>query len=101
MPRFWCRWPFKPALTDFDAKCAAWASKMARIAGDEPPVLRALDAKAYNDEFDALEFSDPGERLYIPWWHRVLGSLQSFEGHTYKKRSKFPGYKTALEPPVA
>lgn len=63
---------------------AMWRGKMLRIAGDEPPTLRALDAKAYNDAIGATEFPME-ERLVIPFWHKVFGQIISFEGHTYQK----------------
>ncbi|RUX21581.1 hypothetical protein EOA23_25785 [Mesorhizobium sp. M2A.F.Ca.ET.042.01.1.1] len=76
------------------AKCASWASRMTRIAGDEPPVLRAMDAKAYNDALDALDSYGAGEHLYIPWYQRFLGGVLSFDGYNYRKLSELPGYKS-------
>ncbi|MEO2039344.1 MAG: hypothetical protein ABGW90_11725 [Martelella sp.] len=70
------------------ADIAAWRARMTRIAGDEPPTLRAIDAKAYNDAFDALEFGEEGDRLVIPWWHRLAGQVLTFEGYRYLKRSE-------------
>ena len=70
------------------AALAAWRARMTRIAGDEPPTLRALDAKAYNDAFDALEFGNEGDRLVIPRWHRFAGQFLTFEGYRYPKRSE-------------
>lgn len=75
-----------------DDQIATWNSRMTRIAGDEPPTLRALDAKAYNDALDALEF-DRGQRLKVPWLHWALGGLIAFDGHTYPKLSELAGYK--------
>lgn len=84
--------------TDFtDDKCAGWAAKLTRIAGDEPPVYRALDAKAYNDALGALEFPQ-SELLHIPWHHRLLGGFYAFDGYPYKKVSEISGYKAALPP---
>ncbi|MCR5855292.1 hypothetical protein [Mesorhizobium sp. J428] len=64
--------------------CRRWEAKMSRIAGDEPPVFRALDAKAYNDAIGAMEW-DENERLVVPLIHRLLGSVISFDGHHYRK----------------
>ena len=65
---------------------ARWRGELARIAADEPPVLRAIDAKAYNDALDALgTYNGETERLVIPWSQRVAGNLFYFEGHAYKK----------------
>ncbi|RWC58889.1 hypothetical protein [Mesorhizobium sp.] len=79
-----------------DDQLATWNSRMVRIAGDEPPTLRALDAKAYNDACDALEF-DRDERLKVPWLHWALGSWIAFDGHTYLKLNELPGYKRPAE----
>lgn len=69
-----------PSIED----CAAWRGRMVRITADEPPVLRALDAKAYNDAIDALGVLKDGDRLKIPFWHILFGWLSAFEGHRYK-----------------
>lgn len=68
-------------------ECRKWEGKMVRIAGDEPPVFRALDARAYNDALDAMEWSR-GERLRIPLIHRILGNFIPFEGYNYPKLSE-------------
>lgn len=72
------------AVEDSETKRAEWNSRMIRITGDEPPVLRAIDAKAYNDAADALEF-DRGQRLIIPFHQLLLGGLFAFEGHQFVK----------------
>jgi hypothetical protein len=69
------------------AQIAHWYGSMIRIAGDEAPILRAIDAKAYNDAVDAMEM-DRQLRLQIPWHHRVLQGVLTFEGHTYRKLSE-------------
>lgn len=72
--------------TDPDTSLIArWRGDMIRITADEPPVLRAIDAKAYNDALDALDVYPTGERLAIPLLHRLLGGLLTFEGHNYRK----------------
>lgn len=75
------------AVCDAQA-CARFYSSMIRITADEPPVLRALDAKAYNDALGALEAFGPEQRLRIPLLHRLLGGVFSFEGHEYRKRGE-------------
>ena len=73
------------ATVDPDAElCARWYSRMIRISGEEPPVMRAVDAKAYNDAISALEWDDD-QRLYIPLARRLLKNVLSFEGHSYRK----------------
>ncbi|ORE98690.1 hypothetical protein ATO4_04220 [Aurantimonas sp. 22II-16-19i] len=78
------------AETPDDAKRRQWDGKMIRIAGDEPPVLRALDAKAYNDAIDATEDGgfDRSERLHIGLWPTLLGSFLQFNGTDFKKVSE-------------
>ncbi|HEV7247960.1 MAG TPA: hypothetical protein VGN93_13330 [Shinella sp.] len=72
---------------------ASWQSAMIRVAGDEPPTLRALDAKAYNDALGATEIFDLGQRIHIPWLHRFLGAVWAYEGYDYKKVCELPGYQ--------
>lgn len=71
-----------------ELKIAAWRARMTRIAGDEPPTYRALDAKAYNDALGAMEIYPEGERLVIPRHHSLFGSFITFEGHNYRKISE-------------
>ncbi|WP_319520221.1 hypothetical protein [uncultured Martelella sp.] len=63
---------------------AAFRAKMTRISGDEPPMMKALDAKAYNDAIDALELNED-QRLVIPLGHRLMANLVSFNGSRYPK----------------
>lgn len=70
---------------DDPEKCAEWYSAMIRITADEPPVFRAIDAKAYNDALDATEAFDRSERLVVPLMHRVLSGVFAFEGFNYPK----------------
>lgn len=80
-----------------DQKCASWRARMTKIAGEEPPVLRALDAKAYNAALDALDTFPAGERLYLPFWHLLVGWFYSFPGHHYEKLSERRGWKPPVE----
>lgn len=77
-----------PECSDKDV--ARWWAQMIRIAGDEPPVLRALDAKAYNDAIGATEIYPQEQRLYIPWHHRLVGQVWAFEGYNYLKLWELP-----------
>lgn len=67
---------------------AKWSSELTRITADEPPTLRAMDAKAYNDAIGATEVYPPSERLRIPLWHRVFGGILPFDGYHYRKISE-------------
>lgn len=67
------------------SQCAEWYSRMIRITADEPPILRAIDAKAYNDAIDATEIYPRDQRLKIPLLHRLLGGFFPFEGREYLK----------------
>ncbi len=80
-----------------DEKCAMWAAKMTRIAGDEPPVYRALDAKAYNDAIGAMEW-DQSEMIHIPWYQRLAGGFLPFDGYAYKKVSELHGARQLPSP---
>lgn len=73
------------STTDSHKACAAWAGRMIEIAADEPPVLRAIDAKAYNDAIDATGIYEETERVHVPWYHKLLSSVISFDGYEYKK----------------
>lgn len=85
-------------LSPTEKQLGSWYGKMIMIAGDEPPVLRALDAKAYNDALGATEDFDAGERLYIPLLHQLFGSILPFEGHHYQKLSEMEGvHQSAVE----
>lgn len=72
-------------------QCASWQGRMIRITADEPPMLRAIDAKAYNDALDATEIYAPDQRLVVPFWHRVLGGFIPFEGKNYPKVCELEG----------
>lgn len=69
-------------------ECASWYSQLVKIAADEPPVLRAIDAKAYNDALDTLDLHDASNRLHIPWWQKPLAGFVAFEGARYLKLSE-------------
>ena len=71
-------------VTDFDAQLVA-------IYANEPPVIRAIDAKAYNDALDALGDAmgySPKDRLIVPGLHSVFGQFCTFEGHEYHRCSE-------------
>tara|TARA_Y100000815_G_scaffold91404_1_gene80336 strand:- start:30 stop:605 length:576 start_codon:yes stop_codon:yes gene_type:complete len=67
-----------------DDQCAEWYSRMIRITADEPPVLRALDAKAFNDAMDATGLYDREDRLLVPFRHCLVACFLAFDGYTYK-----------------
>ncbi|WP_375257484.1 hypothetical protein [Citreimonas sp.] len=78
-------------LADVEAKlepgpedAANWQAKMMRITADEPPVYKAIDAKAYNDAIDAVDW-DQEERLHVPLWDRLLASIWALDGRQYEK----------------
>ncbi len=66
---------------------AKWFSSMIRITGNEPPTMRTVDAKAYNDALDATE-GERDERLYIPLWRWLVEFWFSSEGYTFDKLSE-------------
>lgn len=78
------------ALADFQAKpdrneteVAEANSRLTAIMADEPPIMKAVDAKAYNDAIDATGFYDQDQRLKIPWLHRRCKNFFAFEGANY------------------
>jgi hypothetical protein len=78
-------------LADAEAKtdpsevdAAAWHAEMLRITANEPPVLKAIDATAYNDAIDAMDF-DPKERLVIPVLDQLFGWFITSDGRQYLK----------------
>ena len=74
------------AASDDPKLCAEWHARMIRITADEPPILRALDAKAYNDALDATGLYPQDERLVLKWRHLTFGWLFAFEGSTFPKK---------------
>ena len=70
------------------SELSRWRGEMIRITADEPPVLRAIDAKAYNDAIEATGVFPQNERLAIPLVHRLFGGILPFEGHSYRKLSE-------------
>jgi hypothetical protein len=79
-------------------QCTKWWSEIMRITAEEPPVLRAIDAKAYNDAIDSLgTFDNQTERLVIPWMQRIFGGFFHFDGHSYKKLSELRQLQESLK----
>ncbi|UWQ47288.1 hypothetical protein [Leisingera aquaemixtae] len=79
------------ALADFQAiaepterNVAEANSRLTTIMADEPPILRAVDAKAHNDALDATDFFASDQRLQVPFLHRRLKNLYAFEGSKYR-----------------
>lgn len=74
-----------------DADAAAlrrFNAEMIRISGEEPPTLRGVDAKAYNDAIGASGLFPDGERLVIPFWVRAVGSFLTLDGYHFAKVSE-------------
>jgi hypothetical protein len=63
---------------------AEFQARMIQITADEPPTLKALDAKAYNDALDATSFFPRDQRLIIPWHHQIFGAFFAYDGHEYR-----------------
>jgi hypothetical protein len=71
----------EPAAADIAAAKAALSVTMA----DEPPVMRAIDTKAYNDALAAMGHYPKDQRMHIPVWHLPLKNFWSFDGWDYQK----------------
>lgn len=55
---------------------AKMEGEMLRIAGEEPPTYRALDAIAYNEACDALHgLEGQKHRLKVRWWQSITAHL--------------------------
>ncbi|MCG7627327.1 hypothetical protein MHM88_05880 [Epibacterium sp. MM17-32] len=80
------------ALADFQsieaptpADVAAAKAALSTTMADEPPTMRAVDTKAYNDALAATGYFPKDQRLRLPWWQLPLKNLISFDGYDYKK----------------
>ncbi|MEE2635494.1 MAG: hypothetical protein VX940_14445 [Pseudomonadota bacterium] len=78
------------ALADFQAltepaenDIAEANSRLTTIMANEPPIMKAVDAKAYNDAIDATGFFAQNQRLKVPWWHHWFRNFLAFEGANY------------------
>lgn len=74
-----------------EGKATELDAQLVAIYANEPPVMRAIDAKAYNDALDTLGDAmgySPKDRLIIPWLHSVFGQFCTFEGHEYHRYSE-------------
>lgn len=74
-----------------DAEPAAlrrFNAEMIRISGEEPPTLRGVDAKAYNDAIGASGIFSDGERLVIPLWVQAVSSFLTLDGYHFDKVSE-------------
>ena len=69
------RWKLKQAQVASDF--ARWRSQMITITSSEPPVLRAIDAKAHNETVSILGMPKT-DGLIIPWHHWFLGRYVEF-----------------------
>ena len=76
---------FQAILTPTDEDIARCNAALTLTMADEPPVMRVIDSKAYNDALDATGYFTKDQRMHIPWWHLPLKNLWSFEGYNYKK----------------
>lgn len=76
-------------------KIALLRGKMMRISGEEPPILRALDAKAYNDAIDASGYYERDQRLHIPMTHRIFGRYWPYDGRGYDTMAELDQKKLA------
>nr|WP_278520108.1 hypothetical protein [Brucella anthropi] len=59
--------------------CARWRADVSRIAADEPPTMRALDAIADNQATSALLGGDR-PRMKVTWWQSITRQLLAHNG---------------------
>lgn len=62
-------------------------SEMIKTSGEEPPMLRALDAISYNAAADALEYPHD-QKLFIPVINAVFSNVLSFSQYNFKRFSE-------------
>lgn len=58
-------------------------SRLTAVMANEPPIMRAVDAKAHNDAIDATGFYEQDQRLKVPFLHHLLRNVIAFEGKNY------------------
>lgn len=73
------------AVDPDERQLAEFFSRMIRLAGDERPIMKAVDAKAYNDAIDATGIYPQEERLVIPFFHWLTANWLSYSGREYRK----------------
>jgi hypothetical protein len=62
-------------------QCAKWSAEISRIAGDEPPTLRALDAIADNQATNAMYGG--GNRLKVNMWQSLTRQTLAHNGASF------------------
>jgi hypothetical protein len=73
--------------TDVDeAKCRKWQSALFKLYGEEPAIMWAADAVAWNAALDSLG-GNAKERLKICWWHSLFKNLLPFNGTEFKPKA--------------
>ena len=75
---------FQAILEPDPVQIAAANAGLTVIMADEPPTMKAKDARAYNDAIDATGLFPKGERLHVPLWHRIFKNIFAFEGSDYQ-----------------
>ena len=58
-------------------------ARLTKIMANEPPIMKAVDAKAHNDAIDATGFYEKDQRLKVPWLHTLFKNSHAFEGKNY------------------
>lgn len=66
--------------------CADWASQFAKLAADEPPTLRALDAIVDNQATQALKGGNT-PRLQVEWWQSATRHLVAHNAGVFPIRT--------------
>lgn len=74
---------FQAILEPSEGDVAKANAGLTTIMANEPPVMRAVDAKAHNDAIDATGDFDRDQRIMVPWHHHWLRNLHAFEGRNY------------------
>lgn len=72
----------KETVTPDWAQVGKWEAELDRITSDEPPVMMAADAVAYNQAANSLGVSKR-DLLVIPWHHLPFRNFLSYASHRY------------------
>lgn len=77
--------------------CCRWIADMVEISAEEPPIMRALMAKAHNTSVDAMACLDADQKLIVPFWQSFSGYFFSHEGYQYQTLHEYNQRPTLLK----
>ena len=80
------------APADLEAAKKRWSAKLLTIAADEPMLMRALDAVAYNQALDAMHEGEIQQqfRLHVSALQYLLRNFRAFHRTNFQSQSRSP-----------